>query len=155
MSSLLAIDLGLKTGLALYNESGRLQWYRSRNFGTAARLKRGARSVLNEVPEVTHLIIEGGGDLAHIWLDEADRREIVTLQVSAETWRRQLLYAREQRSGAKAKQQADKLARRIIEWSGASRPTSLRHDAAEAILVGLWAVLDLGWLEAVPPELRG
>ena len=46
-------------------------------------------------------------------------------------------------------------ARRIIEWSGAPRPTSLRHDAAEAVLIGFWGVLEVGWLDAVPPELRG
>ena len=38
------------------------------------------------------------------------------------------------------KQAADGLAREIIEEHGAKRPTSLRHDAAEAILVGYWAV---------------
>jgi hypothetical protein len=42
----------------------------------------------------------------------------------------------------------------VIEWSGITRPTSLRHDAAEAILIGLWGVLEAGWLPALPPELR-
>ena len=42
------------------------------------------------------------------------------------------------------------LARRVIEWCGAPRPTSLRHDAAEAILIGLWGVLELGWVDALP-----
>ena len=32
-------------------------------------------------------------------------------------------------------------------------PTSLRHDAAEAILVGLWGVLSAGWLRALPPAI--
>ncbi|MFL5542498.1 MAG: hypothetical protein ACJ8J0_26165 [Longimicrobiaceae bacterium] len=41
-----------------------------------------------------------------------------------------------------------------IEWSGAPRATSLRHDAAEAILIGFWAVLDIGWLPEIPPALR-
>jgi hypothetical protein len=43
------------------------------------------------------------------------------------------------RSGEDAKAAAEKLARDLIERSGAKRPTSLRHDAAEAILVGVWA----------------
>ena len=30
---------------------------------------------------------------------------------------------------------------------GAAHPTSLRHDAAEAILIGLWGVLEVGWLD--------
>jgi hypothetical protein len=42
----------------------------------------------------------------------------------------------------------------VIDWSGAARPTSLRHDAAEAVLVGLWGVIDAGWLEGPPPDLR-
>ena len=49
---------------------------------------------------------------------------------------------------------ADGLARRNIEWSGAPRPTSLRHDAAEAILIGFWGVLEVGWLAGVPPSFR-
>ena len=42
----------------------------------------------------------------------------------------------------------------MIEWSGAPRPTSLRHDAAEAILIGLWAALEAGWLADVPETVR-
>jgi hypothetical protein len=45
------------------------------------------------------------------------------------------------------------LARRVIAWSEARRPTSLRHDAAEAILTGLWGVLEVGWLDSLPEEL--
>jgi hypothetical protein len=48
---------------------------------------------------------------------------------------------------------AAQLARNVIEWSGARRPTSLRHDAAEAILIGLWGVLSAGWLRALPPAI--
>ena len=57
-------------------------------------------------------------------------------------------------SGTQAKQTADELARRVINWSEAPRPTSLRHDAAEAILVGLWGALEVGWLERAPTEVR-
>jgi len=46
-------------------------------------------------------------------------------------------------------------ARRVVEWSDAARPTSLRHDAAEAILIGLWGVIDVGWLPGVPKALGG
>ncbi len=75
-------------------------------------------------------------------------------RIAAERWRQELLYAREQRNGAQAKQRAAELARRIIEWSAAPRPTSLRHDAAEAIAIGFWGVLHVGWLEQIPEELR-
>jgi hypothetical protein len=57
------------------------------------------------------------------------------------------------RSGTQAKDVADRLARRVIEWSAAARPTSLRHDAAEAILAGLWGVKELGWLDLSLDEI--
>ena len=154
MRSLLAVDLGLKTGLASYGDDGRLCWYRSRNFGTAARLRRRVHSLLDETPDLAWLVLEGGGPLADIWEREAEHRHVQVQRISAEDWRRQLLYPREQRNGIQAKRSADDLARRIIEWSGAPRPTSLRHDAAEAILIGLWGVLDTGWLQELPAELR-
>lgn len=43
----------------------------------------------------------------------------------------------------------------MIDWSGARRPTSLRHDAAEAIMIGLWGVLHLGWLVPSPESCNG
>ena len=71
--------------------------------------------------------------------------------VDAGTWRRALLLPREQRNGADAKAAADGLARAVIDWSGAPRPKGpLRHDAAEAVAVGLWGVLEAGWLDRVP-----
>ena len=154
MSILLAVDLGLKCGLALYGADGRLRWYRSTNFGTTARLRRGVRSVLNALPDLTHLIVEGGGLLAEIWVKEAERRGVAVQLVSAEKWRGDLLYAREQRSGPQAKQKAEVMARRVIAWSKAPKPTALRHDTAEAILIGLWGVLELGWLGELPQEVK-
>jgi len=151
---LLAVDLGLRSGLALYGPDGRLVEYHSRNFGNRARLKRAVPSVLKALGPLAWLVLEGGGPVADIWEREATRRALQVLRVSAEDWREALLYAREQRSGAQAKDVADALARRVIDWSRAPRPTSLRHDAAEAILLGLWGVLEVGWLTHVPPEVR-
>ena len=154
MSILLAVDLGVKTGLALYGQNGRLLWYRSQNFGSAERLRRGVRGVLDTVPHLAWLVLEGGGPLADIWIHAATRRHIPIRQISAEAWRRQFLYAREQRSGVQAKESATELARRVITWSGARRPTSLRDDAAEAILIGLWGTLAVGWLAHLPEAVR-
>lgn len=154
VGALLAVDLGIRTGLALFGPEGRLRWYRSQNFGTAARLRRGVHGVLANMPQLAWLVLEGGGPLADIWRREAQRHGIPTQQISAEVWRRQFLYPREQRSGMHAKENADTLARRVIAWSQARRPVSLRDDAAEAILIGLWGVLAAGWLPALPEELR-
>jgi hypothetical protein len=154
MGDLLAVDLGLRTGLALYGADGRLRWYRSQNFGTATRLRRAVHGLLRELPEVRWVVLEGGGNLAEIWTREAERVGMAVHRIAAERWREQLLYTREQRTGSQAKHHAGDLARRVIEWSAATRPTSLRHDAAEAILVGLWGALHVGLLEQVPPEVR-
>jgi len=154
MDGLLAVDVGLHTGLARFDRDGRLTWYRSTNFGGRARLKAGVHSLLTPEPRPEVLIIEGGGELAKVWEREAARRGIGLERVSAETWRERLLLPRQRVSGAKAKQQADALARRVIEWSGAKRPTSLTHDAAEAVLIGLYGVLRLGWLQGLPEEIK-
>ncbi|MEM1118669.1 MAG: hypothetical protein AAGJ11_19340 [Bacteroidota bacterium] len=148
---LLAVDLGLRTGLALYGRDGRLLRYRSQNLGTRARLRKAAGSVLKDHRDVERLVLEGGGDIAEIWKRAGERAGLDVRIVDAGTWRRRLLLAREQRRGADAKQAADGLARAIIEWSEAPRPKgALRHDAAEAVAVGLWGVLDAGWLADVP-----
>lgn len=147
MPSLLAVDLGLRTGLALYGDDGRLRWYRSRNYGSVSRLKRGAWSELTQIPDLTHVVLEGDANLARIWVQAAGKRGARSLEIHAHTWRRALLKDREQRSGADAKRHADALARRIIDHSGARQPTSLRHDAAEAIVVGWWGCIQLGWVQ--------
>ena len=154
MDSLLAVDLGLKTGLALYGQDGRLCWYRSKNYGTTARLKRDVNNMLGSIPDLKSIVVEGDRGLAAIWEREAVRHNIPVRQINAEQWREKMLYAREQMSGAKAKLNADYLARKIIKWSGMSGPTSLRHDAAEAIMIGLWAVMDIGWIKTMPEGLR-
>lgn len=148
--TLLAVDLGLRSGLALYGRDGRLRWYRSHNFGTTTRMRRGVYTILSELPDLHYLVMEGSGPYAGIWRKEAERRNVGVLQISAEEWRPDLLLDRQRRSGTAAKQSADQLARAIIAWSAAPTPTSLRHDAAEAILVGLWALLQIGWLVENP-----
>lgn len=151
---LLAVDAGLRAGLAVYERSGRLVEYRSTNFGSVSRLKRGVYGVVSGIEGLEHIVVEGGGGgFAEPWLKEAERRHWTSRAVDAGVWREVLLLPRDRRSGVSAKEQADTVARRVIEWSGARRPTSLRHDAAEAILIGLWAVLDRGWLDALPADL--
>lgn len=151
---LLAVDAGLKTGLALFDGTGRVLWARSQNFGARARLRRAANVFIRGLPGLTAVAVEGGGPMATPWLHEAERLGLRTLQTHADRWRRELLRPRDRESGKVAKAAADELARRVLAWSGAPRPTSLRHDAAEAVLVGLWAARSLGLLDAFPPELR-
>jgi len=145
MGSLLAVDAGLRFGLAWFDQAGRLRRYRSQHAPNRGVLRRAARAALDEEPDVAVLVLEGGGPIADLWRGLAERRGLRVLQISAEEWREELLLRRERRSGQAAKQTADGLARRLIEECGAKRPTSLRHDAAEAILAGAWAVRRLGW----------
>lgn len=152
--SLLAVDLGLTTGIALFGSDGRLRWYRSQHFADSSALRKAIHRLLREIDDLACICIEGGGNLGDIWEREADRRGLPITRIAAETWRKRLLYSRDQRNGRQAKRKADDLARQVIEWSDAPRPTSLRHDASEAILIGLWGVLDAGWIDDVPPELR-
>ncbi|MHC1697174.1 MAG: hypothetical protein AB9919_03730 [Geobacteraceae bacterium] len=154
MKTLLAVDLGLKTGLALYGEDGRLIWYRSHNFGSTERLRRGVHGILKELSELALLVIEGGGNLVVVWEKEASQRSILVRRIGSEVWRELFLFPRERRTGPEAKKHAGEVAREIIDWSGAARPLSLRHDTAEAILIGLWGVLQAGWLPALPQELQ-
>lgn len=136
---LLAIDLGLRCGWAAFDETGRLLGYGSRHFGTRAALRKAVPQILRQYPKLVRLVVEGGGDLLVPWEKEAARRGIPVRQVMGEQWRASVLPPSARRTGEDAKAAAENLAREVIERSGAKRPTSLRHDAAEAILVGAWA----------------
>ena len=152
---LLAVDAGIRAGLAVYTSEGRLESWRSTNFGSIRRLRGAVYSVLGGIDGLERIVIEGaGGGIADPWLKEGRRRGLTVVQTTAEEWRRRLVLPRDRRTGAAAKEQADTLARRVIEWSDVPRPTSLRHDAAEAILVGLWGALEADWLPDVPHYVR-
>ena len=153
MPSLLAVDLGVRTGLACWGDDGRLRWYRSQNFGDAARLKRAIPALLASEPDLAWLVLEGGGGLADARSRAGAARALTVRVTSAEEWRALFLLPREHGSGPRMKQVADRLARRVITWADAPRPTSLRHDAAQAVLIGLWGVLVAGWVRRLPPDL--
>lgn len=154
MRHLLAVDAGLRAGLAVFAETGRLVRYRSTNFGSMSRLKKSVHGVLAGVEELALVAVEGGGGGPEKpWLREAERRDVSAVAVDASRWRSKILLSRHRRSGSDAKERAETLARRVVEWSGLPAPTSLRHDAAEAILLGLWAALEVGWLEELPGAL--
>ncbi|HLY08390.1 MAG TPA: hypothetical protein VKW04_03685 [Planctomycetota bacterium] len=136
---LLCIDLGLRCGWAAFDGTGRLRSYGSRHFGNRTSLRKAIPQILGQYPRLEKLVIEGGGDLFLPWEKEATRRGIPVQQVMGEVWREAILKPHQRRTGQAAKEASDDVARGVIERSGAKRPTSLRHDAAEAILVGVWA----------------
>jgi hypothetical protein len=145
MSTLLAVDLGVRTGFALYNSQGELLWYRSRNYGNKQRLRSDIQNMLSQIPSLSYVILEGGGDIARIWLKECRIRNISFRQIYAEEWRKDLFDPREVRTGEQAKQSAIQLAKKIISKCNGPKSTSMMDDAAEAILVGYWGLVQMGW----------
>lgn len=153
MPALLSVDLGLRTGFAVVGDDGRLIQVRSLHIGSLPQLRRAVPALLAQVPDLTHAVLEGGGAIADVWLRELQRRGVESRMVSAETWRKRLLLPRDQRNGDDAKRNAEILARRLIGWSDLAQPKALRHDAAEAVLVALWALLELHWPVTPPADL--
>ncbi len=147
MNKLLAVDLGIKTGLALFNKNCKLEWFRSKNFGNKAQLGRAVFNLLKEIDNLEYLVVEGGGQLFYIWEKEAIRRGIKVIQIQANTWRKELLLMREQRTGQQAKGFAIKLAVEIIKQRAEKKHISINDDAAEAILSGYWALKEVKWLD--------
>lgn len=154
---LLAVDVGLHTGFALFANDGTLLWYRSHHLSSPGKLKKILFRLLETEPRPTQLILEGSGPLADMWVREAERRKLPLIQIHAETWRAKLLFSRQQRNAQQAKHFAIKSARKIIIQLGGKHPTALRHDTAEAILIGFYGLLELGWLPSsvttIPPQL--
>jgi hypothetical protein len=149
---LLAVDLGLRTGLAVYDAGGRPVHVASRHLGGRRQLRGMVRAVLAEhAPAV--VLLEGDRELARVWHEAAERAGARSAGVTPETWRPRLLHPSERRDGARAKAAARRLAPLVLDWGGLRIPSRLRTDAAEAVLIGLWGVLTEGWLAALPPQL--
>lgn len=160
---LLAVDLGLRTGLALFDADGYLLQYHSQHFANRAALKRQLYGTLEPMRPLLAIATEGDPHLAALWSKLPLKWGARHLHVQAHTWRERLLKPRErEHGGALAKQHAQRLALATIAHSPhAPRPHGeLRHDAAEAILLGVWAGLELGLIDPedtagpLPPELR-
>ena len=154
LGGLLSIDVGLKTGYAVFNSKGCLIRYQARRIDGKPQLRKFSWQLIKELkPSVIYL--EGGGEFAEVWKKSAEKNSISVIQVYAEQWREKLLWIREQRNGKLAKHSADIMAHKIIENSPAPNPTcKLTSDVAEAILFGLWACLDHKWLEKLPTYLH-
>ncbi|MHC1775633.1 MAG: hypothetical protein AB9834_09490 [Lentimicrobium sp.] len=151
---LLAVDAGVKTGLALYGKTTGLVWYRSHNMGSLSSLRKAAAHLVNSIGRLSVIVVEGGGPVAEAWKKAGVRSGLQIIITDAGEWRKELLYAREYRNSAAAKQSALALVRQIIEKSEAPSKNSPTHDAAEAILIGLWGCRKTGWITETPALLR-
>ncbi|MDD2632279.1 hypothetical protein EOM75_02730 [Candidatus Falkowbacteria bacterium] len=154
MEFLLAVDLGVKTGLALFSSDGRLLWHRSQNFGNKTRLRKAIPWIVSLEENITYIVIEGGGPLLKLWDAYLEKRNIEVLHIMAEEWRRALLLSREQRKGAQAKENAVRYAGIIIQKISNQKTLVTNNNAAEAILIGTWAMEKLGWINSAAALLR-
>ena len=142
---LIAIDLGLKSGVAIYEPNG-LVAYRATRFPSKRAIKRAAWSVLYGVDGLQHVFVEGDRGLAAHWRRAAEQQGLSFQSVAPERWRAALLLPRERRSAIDAKRSARRHALTLIREGDAPLPKgTLTSDVAEAILIGHWAARSLGW----------
>lgn len=146
---LLSVDAGIRTGLALYNSSGELKWYRSHNLGSIASLRKVAYSMLKSIGGLEYIVVEGGGSITNVWINAAQKLKITTIRTDAGEWRKELLYLKEHPNSQKAKESAIKLSRQIIDSSEAPAYNTPTHDAAEAILIGKWGCKKVNWIQSI------
>lgn len=142
---LLAVDLGLRTGLALFDGHGKLAWARTRHLSSRTRLRAAIDGLLREMPAPEVVVVEGDPELARMWRTAAEQRGARVMKVAPERWRDAMLLPRDCRDGATAKVAAARLATQMMSADGRPPDVPLRHDAAEAVLIGLWALDELGW----------
>jgi len=154
MEFLLAVDLGVKTGFAMYSSQPKLLWYHSQNYGNKFRLKKAIPGILYQDDRIDYVVMEGGGSLQKIWDAALEKMNIEVMHIMAEAWRNELLLDREQRKGKMAKGKALMYAIKIIDQLSEKKTSSLNHNAAEAIMIGLWGIKKLGWIKNPDQFLR-
>ena len=136
----------MKAGLAWFDATGRLLRGRSTHFANRATLRQALPGIWREIPGVTHVVLEGGGPLAEIWLKSATRTGLATTQICAEQWRAEILTPSQRRNARSAKAAACALAAEIARQDGCPPCQDFLTDAAEAIVFGKWHAQRLGWI---------
>jgi len=104
--------------------------------------------------DIDYLIIEGGGPLRKIWDAQLEKRNIEIMHIMAEDWRHDLLFEREQRKGKIAKEKALFYAEKVIQNLAEKKIAALNVNAAEAIMIGVWGLKKLGWINNTNTLIR-
>ena len=164
---LLAVDLGLKSGVALYNKQGKLLRYEQHLFnrdklddeikaiveGWESDIQSSdTMSSSNEEPwTVTKIALEGG-DVAIFNAWDSAAKDISITRVSPEEWRFHLLSEKERISGAASKAAARLIARQVVSDFGimGNHEGKFKTDVAEAVLLGFYVCKKLGWISRDP-----
>jgi hypothetical protein len=166
-SLLMAVDLGLRTGVCLFNSAGELLCYEYFHFESVSELQMGAKILLKEWEndankntdiskdddrwQVSHVAIEGTDPpLAKAWKQAVHEIEqpIAVLFVKPEEWREDILTEEERSSGTCSKLASTQIALRVISRYGRKTSDVLecQTDVAESILLGLYMSCRLGWI---------
>lgn len=136
--NVMSVDLGVKTGIAVFSAQGMLLWYGSRNYGNKKSLRKDVPRLLHQYRPLRMLILEGGGALEEVWRREAEFRKIPVSSFHAGHWRELFFGSESLMHTERAKEKAVELALRVIHLIGVSRASVPIHHAAEAILSGLY-----------------
>jgi len=165
---LLAIDLGLKCGASLYDESGKLVWYEQLAFNDGDDLRNLAPELLvkwenlmnqnsqndnEEIKRITYLAIEGGyGEYFDAWSNASENHfaSIQVLNIRPEEWRSHLLLPKEQSNSRSCKEAARLIARQIVSRYGDMKQHKgkFKTDVAESVAMGFFVAQHyLGWVQ--------
>jgi len=173
---LLAVDLGLRMGAAMFNEQGKVIRYEQFHFDCADDLhehipvlfenwEEEANKVTDTEKEIerwslTHVAIEGGDvTLLDAWRSAVETDDYAALPrggrgarlhtVRPEEWRADLLTKKERTSGRKAKEAARLIARQVVgDYGFAEHEGKFKTDVAEAVTLGFHMSRRLGWMQS-------
>lgn len=141
----MAVDLGLRTGLAVWQRDGTLRTWRQLRYPSRRALRSGLPAVCRVLPPITLLVTEGDASLGGLWRLALGLAEADHWQVQAHDWRSGLFDEPAIRTTRRAKRSAWELAKTLASRHGARGAPHLRHDVAEAICLGFWAGMQRGW----------
>jgi hypothetical protein len=148
---LLAVDLGLRTATAVLDGSGEILQVDDWRFTDLPHLEGALEGILLNY-NITHVVVEGADmKLNRIWRKAVAKYELPYARVVAEDWREALLLPKERKNKQVAKDAAVLIAKQFwdkkLDHNGSS--AKLTKDAAEAVMVGLYALSVLGWGQPV------
>jgi hypothetical protein len=148
---LLAVDLGLRTATAVLDGSGQILQVNDWHFTDLHQLEGALEGMLRS-HSITHVVVEGADvKLNRIWRKAVEKHDLPFARIVAEDWREVLLLPKERKNKQVAKDAAVLIAKQF--WTKKmdhnKLSAKLSKDAAEAILVGLYALQVLGWAQPV------
>ncbi len=172
---LLAVDLGLKCGASLFDDSGKLLRYEQLRFSDPKDLYEQAPKLIDSWENninyimhsedtansqakkkvITYLAVEGGGELFDAWETAIDtnekRNQIQLVSVRPEEWRSRLLLPKERQSSRTCKEAARLIARQVVAECGERKHEGkFKTDAAESVSMGYYLANQLGWIKREP-----